>query len=130
MMVVYRDLFAAPSSGGGVGEGGFNRPALFNSINKADEQITTGPSNKNVTDNNIVVASSDTDDGFELLQLAAQPSPNLLDVPELSSSELCGQEAIEPVVKLGSPRQRVCANCHCTSTILWRQNQHGEPVCK
>uniref|UniRef100_A0A183CDD9 WH2 domain-containing protein n=1 Tax=Globodera pallida TaxID=36090 RepID=A0A183CDD9_GLOPA len=42
------DLFAAPSSGGGGGggggEGGFDRPALFNAINKADEQITTGPS--------------------------------------------------------------------------------------
>ncbi|KAI3420829.1 F-actin-capping protein subunit alpha [Globodera pallida] len=129
------DLFAAPSSGGGgAGEGRFDRPALFNAINKADEQITTGPSNKNDTDNNIVVASSDTGDGFELLQLLAQPSPNLLDVPELSSSELCGQEAIEPVVKLGS-RQRVCANCHCTSTIFacglyYTLHQHDRPFPK
>uniref|UniRef100_A0A914H8F4 Phospholipid/glycerol acyltransferase domain-containing protein n=1 Tax=Globodera rostochiensis TaxID=31243 RepID=A0A914H8F4_GLORO len=69
---------------------------LFGSGNDDVQQTTS----KKYDTDNVFETSSDTgshtDDGFELLQLSAQPSPNLA-VLELSS-ELCGQ-AIETIVK-------------------------------
>uniref|UniRef100_A0A183BJT8 Secreted protein n=1 Tax=Globodera pallida TaxID=36090 RepID=A0A183BJT8_GLOPA len=82
-------------------------PDPFSSGNDDAQQTT--PSKYYDTDN-VFEASSDTgshtDDGFELLQLSAQPSPNLA-VLELSS-ELCGQ-AIETIVKV----------CHICLVWYW-----------